>query len=70
MRQLILDGALLQCHKQVGLNMVQVKENIISLQTRGGTPVAYFPANTPILEIRKAAEDWMLYTDLISFGKR
>jgi hypothetical protein len=70
MRQLILDGALLQCHKQVGLNMVQVKENIISLQTRGGTSVAYFAVDTPIIEIRKAAEDWMFYTDLISYGKR
>jgi hypothetical protein len=68
MRQLILDGALLQCHKQVGLHMVQVRDNIISLQTQRGYPVAYFAVDTPIIAIRRAAEDWMLHTDLVSYG--
>lgn len=68
MRQLILDGALLQCHKQVGLHLVQVRDNIIALQTKRDYPVAYFAVDTPIIEIRKAAEDWMMYMDLISYG--
>jgi hypothetical protein len=62
MRTEILNGALLQAHKSCGLKLVQVRETIISLQVRNH-PIAYFAVDTPISDIRSAANDWMMQTD-------
>jgi hypothetical protein len=68
MRQEILNGALLQVHKSCGLRLVNFKGNIIRLQTRRGSPVAYFAVNASTSEIRNAANDWMMENDLISYA--
>jgi hypothetical protein len=68
MRPEILNGALLQSHKSCGLKLVQVRDTIISLQTSHNHPVAYFAIDTPISDIRSAANDWMMQTDLISYA--
>jgi hypothetical protein len=66
-RNEILNGALLQTHKSCGLKLVQVKDTILCLQTRHNHPVAYFAIDTPISDIRSAANNWMMETDLISY---
>lgn len=67
MHQLILDGALLQSHHKAGLKLVQIRDDILSLQTRNGHRVAYFGAKESIAKIRKSADEWMMHTDQISF---
>ena len=67
LRPEIATGALLQVHRDCGLRLVNFKGNIIRLETQRGHPVAYFAVDAPILEIRKAANDWMMHTDLISY---
>jgi hypothetical protein len=67
MRQAILDGALQPQHHKAGLKLVQIRDDILSLQTRNGHRVAYFSVKAPILDVRRAANEWMMHTDQISF---
>lgn len=63
----ITTDALLKAHRDCGLKLVYWKGNIIRLQTRRGSPVAYFAKDASIHEIRNAANNWMMETDLISY---
>ena len=67
MRQLILNGALQPQHRKAGLKLVEIRGDILSLQTQSGHRVAYFNSKVPILDIRKAADTWMMHTDQISY---
>ncbi|MFA5306523.1 MAG: hypothetical protein WC365_03675 [Candidatus Babeliales bacterium] len=68
LRPEIATGALLQVHRDCGLRLVQITDHIISLETQNGSRIAYFSYKAPILEIRNAANDWMMHTDLISYA--
>jgi hypothetical protein len=63
----IENSALLKAHKDCGLRLVHWKGNIIRLQTRRGSPIAYFAKDASIHEIRNTANNWMMETDLISY---
>ena len=67
MRSEILKGALLSQHRQAGLKLVQIRPDILSLQTQSGHRVAYFGAKETIDKIRRSADEWMMHTDQISF---
>jgi len=67
MRNEILTGALQPQHRKAGLKLVEIRDDILSLQTKNGHRVAYFSKKAPIMDIRRAANTWMNETDLISF---
>ena len=67
MRQEILSGALKPMHKQAGLSLVEIDTHILALQTTSGRNVTYFSqSDATIGGIRKAADRYVLETDLIS----
>jgi len=67
MRSEILTGALLTQHRQAGLKLGQPHGNLIALMNMHGREIAYFTTQAAIMDIRKAADNYMMETDLISY---
>jgi len=67
MRSEILTGALQPIHRQAGLKLGQPHGNLIALMNMHGREIAYFATQATIESIRKAADNYMMETDLISY---
>ena len=67
MRQEILTGALKPMHREAGLKLGQPHGNLIALMNMHGREIAYFCTNVTIQDIRKAADNYMMETDMISY---